>query len=473
MHTKESTSFRFLKNTVIFFLGSILSKVITFFMLPLYTSYINPIDYGYYDLSIAYVTIVTSALFFDIWVTTMRYMYEKKEIKWKWKASQSGIFIYLTSLSLLVLLGLIVNKIFEIKYLSLIIGYAITLSLANMFLYIARGYGNNIIYSISGILNTLIIVVSNIIMIVGLQMDFSSLYIASIFGHLAQCIFIESRVKILKNLFQTKLDLRYIKNMFFYSLPLSINSISYWLLTSFNKVVVQSVLSIEYNGYYAIGNKFGYALSLATNSFTLAWQDLSFSRSANDKSNGLYYSRACSKYLAFLGMGACVLLPFFNVVFDFLVNRSYYVAKATIPLFVIAALLNAYSTFIGNIFYAIKDTKSIFYSMVVSCTINLILCYPLIKIYAINGANISMTISFLVNILIRGQVLYRKIGFRLNYKEIIKYTVLIFMTSIIYSTNMVTINILWMIIMIFYTIHILKSDIIRLFFDIKNRIGLN
>ena len=111
--------------------------------------------------------------------------------------------------------------------------------------------------------------------------------------------------------------------------------------------------------------------------------------------------------------------------------------------------------------------------MVVSCTINLILCYPLIKIYAINGANISMTISFLVNILIRGQVLYRKIGFRLNYKEIIKYTVLIFMTSIIYSTNMVTINILWMIIMIFYTIHILKSDIIRLFFDIKNRIGLN
>ena len=123
MHTKESTSFRFLKNTVIFFLGSILSKVITFFMLPLYTSYINPIDYGYYDLSIAYVTIVTSALFFDIWVTTMRYMYEKKEIKWKWKASQSGIFIYLTSLTL-VLLGLIVNKIFEIKYLSLIIGYA-------------------------------------------------------------------------------------------------------------------------------------------------------------------------------------------------------------------------------------------------------------------------------------------------------------------------------------------------------------
>ncbi|HHX67461.1 MAG TPA: oligosaccharide flippase family protein, partial [Gallicola sp.] len=347
MTTKtESSTLRLIKNTAIFFFGTILSRVISFFMLPLYTSYINPADFGYYDLSITYITIVTFTLFFDIWVTTMRFMYEKNENEWKWKVSQSGFVIFMGSFILLFIIGLIVNFNYDIQYLWLIIGYALTITLTNMLLYIARGYGNNIEYSISGIINTLVIVATNIILIVVMKMDFSSLYIAAILGHIVQCFYIELKVKIVRNLFKTKLDFSFIKDMFLYSLPLSINSISYWLLTSFNKIVVETIMSIEYNGYYAIGNRFGSALSLITNSFTLAWQDLSFSRSAYDKNNGVYYSKACNKYLTFLGMGACVLIPLFNILFNFFINDSYYPAKSTIPLFIIVALLSAYSTFI-------------------------------------------------------------------------------------------------------------------------------
>ena len=468
---KETSSFKFIKNTVIFFIGTILSKIITFFMLPLYTSYINPTDYGYYDLSITYITILTSVLFFDIWVTTMRFMYEQNKEKWKWKVSQSGAVIFSISLILLIFTGFIIRLFYNIKYLGLIIGYAVTLSLSNMFLYIARGYGNNIDYSISGILNTLVVVVTNIIMIVGMKIDYSSLYIAAILGHITQCLYIEVKVKILRNLFQTKLDFKFIKDMFLYSLPLSINSISYWLLTSFNKIVVQTIMSIEYNGYYAIGNKFGFALSLITSSFTLAWQDLSFSRDPDDENNGIYYSKACNKYLSLLGMGVCVLIPLFNVLFNFFVDISYYPAKSTIPLFIIVALLSAYSTFIGNIFYAIKDTKSIFYSMLVSCCINLILGLPLIKLFGINGSNISIAVSFLINILIRGKILNRKIGFNINYKSILAYTLLIIMTCIIYSTNKLFINVSWMLIMIFFTIYMLRNDINKLIPELKGKIN--
>lgn len=468
----ESSMFKFLKNTVIFFFGTILSKVISFFLLPLYTSYINPTDYGYYDLSITYITIITFAIFFDIWVTTMRFMYEKNEVNWKWKASQSGFVIFIGSFTLLVIIGLIIYFTCDIQYLGLMVCYALTITLTNMFLYIARGYRKNIEYTISGILNTLIYVLSNIIMIVIIKMDFSSLYISSIFGHLVQLIFLEVRVKIFKNLFKTKLDFMNIKNMFLYSLPLSINSVAYWLLTSFNKIIVQNVLTIEYNGHYAIGSKFGGALSLITNSFTLAWQDLSFSRSADDKSNGQYYSGACDKYLSFLGMGACILIPSFNILFEFFVHESYYPAKATIPLFIIVALLSAYSTFIGNIFYAIKDTKSIFYSMIVSCLVNLILCYPLVKIFGINGANITIAFSFMINILIRTKILNKKINFKLNYKGAIEYAILITITSIVFSTNNVIFNLVWLFLMIIATFSVLRYDIRKLIFELKDKLKI-
>jgi len=466
----ESSLFKFFKNTIIYFAGTILSRIISFLLLPLYTSYINPEDYGYYDLSITYVTIVTFSLFFDIWVTTMRFMYEKNEDEWKWKVSQSGFTIFACSFLLLSVIGIIVYLFFDIQYLWLIICYALTITLTNMFLYIARGYKKNVEYTVSGVLNTFIYILSNILMIVILKMDFSSLYISSIFGHLIQLIYLEYKVRIVKNLFKTKVDFGFIKNMFLYSLPLSINSISYWLLTSFNKIIVQNVLSIEYNGYYAIGYKFGSALSLITNSFTLAWQDLSFSRSADDKSNGQYYSLACDKYLSFLGIGACILIPSFNILFDFFIHESYYPAKATIPMFIIVAILSSYSTFIGNIFYAIKDTKSIFYSMIVSSMVNLITCYPLIKILGINGANIAIAFSFIINILIRAKILNKRINFKLNNKGVIGYTILVIITSIVFSTDNIVINLVWLFFNIIIAFLTLRNDIKTLLYELKRKL---
>jgi O-antigen/teichoic acid export membrane protein len=63
MEQKKNTIGRFIKSSGIFFVGSVLSKAIIFFMLPVYTKYIVPADYGYYDLSITYISVVSSMLF--------------------------------------------------------------------------------------------------------------------------------------------------------------------------------------------------------------------------------------------------------------------------------------------------------------------------------------------------------------------------------------------------------------------------
>lgn len=112
-------------------------------------------------------------------------------------------------------------------------------------------------------------------------------------------------------------------------------------------------------------------------------------------------------------MATVILIPFFNIVFPYIVDESYYQAKVTIPLFLVSSVISAYSTFIGNIFYAIKDTKTIFISTVLSCLLNLTLCKPLIVLWGLNGANISIILSFIFNILIRFIVLKKKFHFLL------------------------------------------------------------
>ena len=53
----ESGIKRFLKNSGVFFLGSVVSKAAMLMMLPLYTYYVDSADLGYYDLSTTCITL--------------------------------------------------------------------------------------------------------------------------------------------------------------------------------------------------------------------------------------------------------------------------------------------------------------------------------------------------------------------------------------------------------------------------------
>lgn len=82
------------KSTGTYFLGSVLSKVIVFFMLPLYTAYIPVADMGYFDSSIAVITFFSSVLFLDIGVGILRFMFENKNEGNEKKAIYSGLTIF-------------------------------------------------------------------------------------------------------------------------------------------------------------------------------------------------------------------------------------------------------------------------------------------------------------------------------------------------------------------------------------------
>ena len=83
----------FIKSTIAYFFGNILSKLIVFFMLPLYTAYISPADYGYYDLTKTYIDLFCSILFLDIWSGTLRFMFDSNQHSDKFKTIYSSLLI--------------------------------------------------------------------------------------------------------------------------------------------------------------------------------------------------------------------------------------------------------------------------------------------------------------------------------------------------------------------------------------------
>lgn len=438
--SKSSSIVKFVKTSGVFFVGAVLSKAISILLLPLYTDRIPTDAMGYYDLSLTYITIVTSVLFFDIWVSILRFMYDGTTNDDKASIIKSGTKVFYCSSLAYIVIGCILAATGRFHYVGLMIGYGLFQNIAQLFSFCSRGFGKNKEFAISGIINTLVNVTLNIVLIVCFNFDFSALYISAICGFFAQVIYLAFTTEVFHSLIKGSNNRNITIEIFKYSLPLCVNSVAYWVLTSLNRIIINMIYGNSMNGLYAIGNKFSFVIALATTCFTYAWQDLSFSKANELGNEGTFYSEGCSLYAKALTICTCLALPVIKIIFPVLIKGDYVSVDSTIPLFLINAMIAAVSTFVGNVFYAIKDTKTIFISMVASAALNLCIGYPLIKIWGINGANISIIISFVLNIAIRDFVLKRKVGFRFDYKILLLLLWLI-VTVLVYVYGNILFNI--------------------------------
>lgn len=449
---------KFAKSSGVYFFGNILMKIITFFMLPLYTKYINPSDYGTYDLYIAYVTFLCSVLFLDIWSAIMRYMFADN--KNKEKPLNSGIIIFIISSLLYTILVFIIGNIMNAPYLILIYLYGILMNVQNLFGYIARGYQKNTLYAFSGIIGTLITVICNIVLIVLLHFDYSSLYISSCIGFFINSLIIFFGAKLYQKFNKKYFDKDLFIDIFKYSLPLCLNSVAYWFLTSYNKVVISNKLSSYDNGLYAIAGKFSVMLTLVTSCFQMAWQELSFSKANMQKEElGDFYTKAIDLYFKFLFIGMMLLLPVIYIIFPYMTDSSYSDACNLVPTYLLATIFSILSTFLGSIFGTIKETKKIFTTTVWGSIINVLAINILVRYIGVNAASISLFLGFFVTVIMRIRLLKKFMPLHVNLKKIIIYFILIAISMLAFYSNNLIINILNLLLMIIISLYIMKEEV--------------
>lgn len=463
---EQSGFLAFAKSSGIFFIGSTMSKVITLLLIPLYTNVLPTSDYGYYDLSITCVTLLTSFLYFDIWSSVMRFMRDDLEGEAPHVVISAGWVIFAVSTLVYYLVGGIASLFVEIPCLPLILLYGTMFNVHTMVTCIARGWGNNVDFALSGVLCTLVNVLLNLALILVAGMGYEALYISYIAGFLVQCLYLVAKLRMWRQF--GRVDWGKTKELLAYSTPLGINSVAYWFLNCLSRVVVSLVLSVSANGIFAIGSKFGSTIALATTCFTLAWQDIAFTKELRPTS---FYSNAISQYAGFLCCAVAVMLPAIALAFPLLVGAEYADAYGLVPSFLWVAIVSAVSTFIGNVFYVIKDTKTIGVSMVVSCLCNIVLMFPLTCSMGCLGANVSVLIAFALNIAIRVVILRKKIGLKIGWRAIAAPAIILAVSSIVFATGSFALNALSLIVMIGLSLFMYRGRIGSLFAALKSKMG--
>jgi O-antigen/teichoic acid export membrane protein len=385
---------RLVKKTLLYFIGNLSSKMLSFLLLPLYAYYILPDDLGYFDFIQSISMIVIPLIFIAIWEAVLKFLISEDDIlKRNIVISTSFFFVLAIGVVLLVLFS-IYSFLYSpnMEQIFFIVGIILTSLLVTMWQYYARGIGKNKIYVTASIIGTITNFVLSIVFIYFLKMGVAALFIANISGNIITIFVIEYKLNILLVISRKNFKIQVLKSMLIFSLPLVLNLISAWLIQNLGRAIITTKLGLEATGQYAFASKFSVIVILIGSVLNMALIEESIIEAKNN-SFGQYFSYI-NQILFRLFMSLIIIaMPLIVIFYKLIDNTVYYDSLGLFPWFLIYAVFMIMSTNIGCIFQATDKTKYQFITTLLGSVVTIMLSYILIGRYQLYGIAIAQVLG--------------------------------------------------------------------------------
>ncbi len=386
---------KFIKNTIIIFLSKFCTQFLSFFLLPLFTALLSTEEYGYFDLYSTYAWLLSIFLTLQLENGMFRFLIDKRDDKDGIKnIISNGIIMILMQLIFFFVLFFIGSKYVCIKNIEYIFIMTIGTALLNLMLQIARGVGKNIEYSISSIIYGVSNVVFCIVFIKILSLKLLGIVLAYVLSNLIASVYLVVKIKIYKYIDFRVLSKNKVKELIVYSFPLIPNSISSWIMSISDKVMISFLLGVSFNGIYSISTKFSMLLSHVFTVFSLSWTE-SASMSSGDDDRNSYFSKIINNIFLICSFICIIMLAAMPIIFKLLVEESYSSAYTYIPILICASFFELFSILIGGVFIALKLPKQIATTTIIGGLINIAINILFLKKYGLIVACISTLVSYM------------------------------------------------------------------------------
>ena len=438
------------KNTIIIFFGRVCTQLISFFLLPLYTSYLATKEYGTVDLIQTYVTLLVPIITLELEMSIFRFLIDsRKSEKETNKLISNNFFILGISLIIFSILYIIVSSFVTIPYRWLILVDIIVCVLSGNFLQVARGFGKTLDYAISCILTGITTVISNIILICFVHMQAEGMIISMALANFICSLYLFIRLKLYSKINFKIVDFKQIKEMYKYSLPLIPNGISWWIVNVSDRSIISIVLGASANGLYAISNKFPTIISSLTGVFNLSWSE-SAALHINSSDRDEFFSDITNTVLRLfmaLGVGMLACMPF---VFPILIDSKYNDAYNYIPFLVLGTVFNVAICFYSQVYLAKKLSKQVASTAIVGAIINILINVIFIKKIGLYAAAISTMVSYFVMMVYRHFDLKKYVNIKIEKKLIIEAIIIYTFTLLIYYQKSIILHAICLLIVCIY-----------------------
>ena len=423
-----------LKDTSIFALGSIASKAIVFFLVPLYTNCLSAEAYGTADLVFTIAQLLIPFLSLVIFDGVVRYglMYRDNPQD----VLLVGIFVWVVGCVALLCISPFLHKISSIgEWNSYLCAYIMINILLSIELNYLKVKDKNMIYALVSIVQTAALAFSNIILLLKLDMGIQGYLLANIFAQIVAVVMATFFGKIISDLKISHFNKRVAKEMIVYSSPLILNNLSWWVVQSSDKVMIEAMVSATALGLYTVACKIPSLISTFVSVFQQAW-GISSIREMDSTNDSHFYTKVLNTLYVF-ACSACLFLiliikPFMRI---YAGGNGYENAWKLVPLLLVSAVFSAISAFYGSMYGALKKTLNNMYSTLCSASVNIIVNFVAIKLCGVMGAVIGTLVAYIVLAIVRMVDVNRFVKLQISASKFILNGILLVINGICVSLD--------------------------------------
>ena len=393
-----------LTNTSRYSLAVFASRAVAFLLLPVYTRYLTPADYGVMAL-LDVMSSLVGMLVGSRLGQGLFYFYFAADTKEEKDACLStalvtaaimggfaaGLGILFSAQLSLIIFGLAQNAL----YLQLaLLGLGFSLPLEVGFC-IMRTLSDSLGYLRVSLFHLVIGAALNLLCLAAFRMGIRGMLVSAIIASAAISIYLA--VKSLSAV-MARLDWKLMGRFVFYSLPLTISSLAAFLIHYGDRVILRAHIPLAELGIYSLAYKFGMLIASVHMPFVMHWnaQVIAIVRGPGGEQS---FSRSCTYLTAVLATAVVGLSLFIDPLLRMMTGRAFASAGVWVPWIAFAYLIRAMGAHLQSLF-TVEGKPGIEARVNVVGGITCTAAYfYLIPRFQVAGAIAATTIGFLVILL--------------------------------------------------------------------------
>lgn len=395
------------RKTVIYTVGSIFNRLLPFLLLPLYTYYFTPEDYGIYSLVYSLWFFIVLVYLFGFESGFQKVFMETNDYLSRVKIYSSVMFvmmfisfffsliIYSFSEVISVILFSNSSAAYLIKLLSILL---VVDSLSRFPMILLSCEQRSAAYTSVNAVAVTLNVILNIIFIVLLGMGIESVFLAYIFSYIL--VFISS-VFLTRKYLRFEFSINITQKLFSVSFLFFLYGVFLILIDLADRFMLEYFRGTAEVGIYSASYRIGIVMNLVITGFKIAW--MPFFMSLKDKQENREVYARIFKYFSYAGLTAFLVFSLlsddlikFRIGTFYLLNQNYWSGIDVIP-YILAAYL-FHGLFLNLTIASFLENKLgyLLISSGIGSFMNILFNLFLIPKYGMVGAAVSTLIAYIV-----------------------------------------------------------------------------
>lgn len=389
---------RLVKNTGVLAIGGMATKLVSFLLLPLYTSVLSTAEYGTVDYinTIALFLVPVVSVLMD--EALFRFLIDCRTAGEKRRAVTCSCAAMAVGCSVFAFGAAAVWVVLRPGNLAWVAALVVAQALLQMTGAVLRGFGKTPSYALMSFVGSAATIVLNVVFIAVFRWGVVGMLSATVIAQGGTALAFLARERIWRYVDPKVFDAPYAAALVRYAVPLIPNKVSWTIMNMVDRLIIMNVMGASAAGVYAVSYKFPNVMDTVYGFFYQSWKESSARALGGEGDEVAFYNAVYGALRRFMAAVVLIMTALMPLMYEVLVEGDYGEGMLYVPILLLATYYSNISGFYGGIFTAHRDTGIMGTTTVVSALLCLVLCFLLIPAIGLWGASAAtLAATFTVN----------------------------------------------------------------------------